>query len=102
MKREKICKYLCLLCVTVCSILFTTSLTAFAVQTEGNMEVIAHIEAPSDEPPSSSDVDSDTESPQTGSDNSLAPWIFLLSINCSALVITVVYWKRKKILKNKA
>lgn len=44
MKREKICKYLCLLFVAVCSVLFTTSLTAFAVHNEGSMEVTARIE----------------------------------------------------------
>lgn len=49
MKREKICKYLCLLFVAVCSVLFTTSLTAFAVRNEGSMEVIAHIETAPDE-----------------------------------------------------
>lgn len=49
MKRKKICKYLCLLFVAVCSVLFTTSLTAFAVRNEGGMEVIAHIETAPDE-----------------------------------------------------
>lgn len=49
MKRKNICKYLCLLFVAVCSILFTTSLTAFAVHNEGSMEVIAHIETAPDE-----------------------------------------------------
>lgn len=44
MKRIKICKYLCLLFVAVCTVLFTASLTAFAVRNEGSMEVIAHIE----------------------------------------------------------
>lgn len=44
MKREKICKYLCLLFVAICSVLFTTSLTAFAVHNEGSMEVTARIE----------------------------------------------------------
>ncbi|MGN0502687.1 MAG: hypothetical protein ACI4HN_07150 [Ruminococcus sp.] len=44
MKREKICKYLCLLFVAVCSILFINSLTAVAVQADESMEVIAHIE----------------------------------------------------------
>lgn len=49
MKRKKICKYLCLLFVAVCSILSTTSLTAFAGHNEGSMEVIAHIETAPDE-----------------------------------------------------
>ena len=49
MKWIKIHKYLCLLFVAICSILFTTSLTAFAVRNEGNMEVIAHIETAPDE-----------------------------------------------------
>lgn len=44
MKRKKICRYLCLLFVAVCSVLFTTSLTAFAVHNEGSMEVTARIE----------------------------------------------------------
>lgn len=101
MKRKKICKYLCLLFVAVCSVIFTTSLTAFAVHNEGSMEVTARIEAPSDEPPSSSNIDSDPNSPQTGSDSSFALWIFLLLISCSALVVTVVYEKRKNILQNK-
>lgn len=38
-----------MLFVAVCSILFTTSLTAFAVRNEGSMEVIAHIETAPDE-----------------------------------------------------
>lgn len=49
MKWIKIHKYLCLLFVAICSILFTTSLTAFAVRNEGSMEVIAHIETAPDE-----------------------------------------------------
>lgn len=49
MKRKKICKYLCLLFVAICSVLFINSLTAVAVQTDGSMEVIAHIETAPDE-----------------------------------------------------
>lgn len=44
MKRIKIIKAFCLLFVAVCSIVFMTSMTAFAAHTDGNTEVVAHIE----------------------------------------------------------
>lgn len=44
MKRIKIIKAFCLLFIAVCSIVFMTSMTAFAAHTDGNTEVVAHIE----------------------------------------------------------
>ncbi len=44
MKRIKIIKAFCLLFVAVCSIVFMASMTAFAAHTDGNTEVVAHIE----------------------------------------------------------
>lgn len=44
MKRIKIIKVFCLLFVAVCSIVFMASMTAFAAHTDGNTEVVAHIE----------------------------------------------------------
>lgn len=44
MKRIKIIKAFCLLFVAVSSIVFMTSMTAFAAHTDGNTEVVAHIE----------------------------------------------------------
>lgn len=44
MKKTKINKCLCLLLVTVCSILFIISLNDFAVYADGSTKVIAHIE----------------------------------------------------------
>lgn len=49
MKKTKINMCLCLLFVTVCSMLFMTYMNAFAAHTDGSTEVIAHIEtAPSE------------------------------------------------------
>lgn len=44
MKKTKINKCLCLLFITVCSILFISSLTDFAVYADGSTKVTAHIE----------------------------------------------------------
>lgn len=44
MKRIKIIKAFCLLFIAVCLIVFMTSMTAFAAHTDGNTEVVAHIE----------------------------------------------------------
>lgn len=44
MKRIKIIKAFCLLFVAVSSIVFMASMTAFAAHTDGNTEVVAHIE----------------------------------------------------------
>lgn len=44
MKRIKIIKAFCLLFIAVCSIVFMASMTAFAAHTDGNTEVVAHIE----------------------------------------------------------
>ncbi len=44
MKKIKIIKAFCLLFVAVSSIVFMTSMTAFAAHTDGNTEVAAHIE----------------------------------------------------------
>lgn len=49
MKRIKINKRLLLLFVAVCSILFMTSLTAFAAHTDGSTKVTARIEVASTE-----------------------------------------------------
>lgn len=44
MKRIRIIKAFCLLFIAVCLIVFMTSMTAFAAHTDGNTEVVAHIE----------------------------------------------------------
>ncbi len=44
MKRIKIIEAFCLLFIAVCLIVFMTSMTAFAAHTDGNTEVVAHIE----------------------------------------------------------
>ena len=44
MKRIKIIKAFCLLFIAVCLIVFMTSMTAFAAHTDGNTEVVAHVE----------------------------------------------------------
>ncbi|MGN1466682.1 MAG: hypothetical protein ACI4W1_00085 [Ruminococcus sp.] len=97
MKRKKICKYLCLLFVAVCSVLFTTTLTAVAVQTDGSMEVIAHIEtAPvqTTQPvtDNGSSAEQDVNSISTGGAISVCVVISLLLLIISVLVI---YFCRK-------
>lgn len=93
MKREKICKYLCLLFVAICSILFTTSLTAFAVHNEGSMEVIAHIETAPDETTQSvtgstqSYIEQDKSNISTGEALSVCVVISSLLLIISVLVI---------------
>ncbi|MGN0470901.1 MAG: hypothetical protein ACI4GV_08310 [Acutalibacteraceae bacterium] len=60
MKKIKIDRFLCLFLAVVCLMLSAVSLTSFAARNEGNMEVTAHIEAPSAESsqPESSVADS--------------------------------------------
>lgn len=101
MKRKIICKYLCLLFVAVCSVLFTTVLTAVAVQTDGSMKVIAHIETHSDEDSSPANTNTDSKSPPTGNDSNLDILIPLLFVSGGALIVTAVCEKRKKIQRNK-
>lgn len=98
MKWIKIHKYLCLLFVAICSILFTTSLTAFAVRNEGNMEVIAHIETAPDETTqpvtdsTQSYIEQDESNISTGETVSACVVISLLLFIISVLVI---YFCRK-------
>ena len=97
MKRIKIKKCLCLLFVAICSVPFTTSLSADAVHTDGSMEVIAHIEtAPSEttQPAthSGSTVPPDNGSISTGETVSACVVISLLLFIISVLVI---YFCRK-------
>ncbi len=98
MKRKKICKYLCLLFVAVCSVLFTTTLTAVAVQTDGSMEVIAHIEtapAQTTQPvtdSTQSNIKQDESNISTGETVSAYVVISLLLFIISVLVI---YFCRK-------
>lgn len=96
MKKIKLNKYLHLVFISVFLIALFTPVNAFASQTDDSMEVIARIEAPTEESPSSTIIDSDSKAQQTDSDSSLALWILLPSISCSALAVTVVYVKRKK------
>ncbi len=63
MKNIKISKFLCLLFVTVFSILFMASLDAFAAHTDGSTKVTAHIEAASTE----------ASQPVTGEDDNYVP-----------------------------
>lgn len=85
--------------ISVFLIALLTPVNAFASQTDDNMEVIARIEAPSDEISSPSNIDAETSSPQTGSDRNSALWIVLLCISGISLGVTVVYGKRENILR---
>lgn len=128
MKKIKINKYLCLMFLFVFFIGLFTSLHAFVSQTDNGMKIHAYIEAPSEKPSSSSNIDADPEfsladnniSSQPGGDVSSKPesnvdsktesnldsgsggnnrlnlWAFLLLTGFGALVIIVVYRKRKK------
>ena len=93
MKRIKIDKFLCLFLAVVCLMLVTVSLTSFAARNEGNMEVTAHIEAPSAESsqPESSATDSsvaqDSGDVPTGDTTYVFVAIPLLLLIISVLVI---------------
>lgn len=101
MKKIKLNKYLSLLLVPVFLMALLTPVNAFASQTGDSMEVAAHIEAPSNKPPSSSNIDSDPIAPQTGNNNNLTLWLFLLFISFNALVVLLVCEKRKNTPQNK-
>lgn len=59
-------KCLCILLAAVCFVLLTTSFPAFAADTEGSMEVTAHIEAAPAEP-------SETSPPAADSSGTVVP-----------------------------
>lgn len=98
MKHKRFNECLFLIFVTVCSMLFMTSLNAFAAHTDGSTEVIAHIEKASDETTQS--VTDSTDSPakddeniiSTGKSVSFYVIIFSLLLIVSVLVI---YFCRK-------
>lgn len=105
MKWKKICQYLCLLIVTACSILITSSLTVFAAHADESMKVIAHIEtAPNetenifDNVTSADEVNkpADSNKPQTADNSNLWLWNVLLIISLATISGTVVYVKKKK------
>lgn len=82
--------------ISVFLIALLTPVNAFASQTNDSMEVRAYIEAPTEEPSSPANINTDSNSVQTVDDGNLDILIPLLFIICGALVVTVVYVKRKK------
>ena len=97
MKWIKIFKYLCLLFVAVCSVLFTTTLTAVAVHTDGSMEVIAHIETAPDETSQPTTDSGSTVVPDSGSVSTgeAISACFVLSLLLLVISVLVIYFCRK-------
>lgn len=127
MKKIKQIKYLCLMFIPLFLIALLSPMNAFASQTGNGMKIHAYIEAHSEKPSSSSNIDSDPEFPpadnnissqpggdvssepesnvssepesnvdsETGGNNRLILWAFLLLTGFGALVIIIVYRKRK-------
>lgn len=105
MKKTKINKCLCLLFITVCSILFIIPLTDFAVYADGSTKVIAHIEtAPTETIQTVTTDDSsfaaqDKSNVSTGDIASDRFVIFLILLMISVLVI--FFGNKKHSLKKK-
>lgn len=74
---------------------------AFASQTNSGMEVIAHIEAPSEDTSSPANTNTDSKSPQTGNDSNLDILTAFLFISGGALTVTALCGKRNSLKQSK-
>lgn len=97
MKKIRLNKYLSFVFIPVLLIALLLPVNAFASQANSSMEVIAHIEAPSDEASFTANTNTDSKSPPTGNDSNLDILTPFLFISSGVLTVTAMRGKRNNI-----
>lgn len=97
MKNIRLNNYLSFVFIPVLLIALLLPVNAFASQTDSSMEVIAHIEAPSEDTSSSANTNTDSKSPPTGNDINVDILTAFLLISSGVLTVTVMRGKRNNI-----